>query len=304
MIIDVKTATGTQQIWKQERLVLSLKASVQGTPGVSVWTDLHGNQSSPLASYTPCTDGTTLIDMTDYVRTYPSVAQISVHDADAHNVYNIAVSVVGLINPAGLVIPYQPLSAANALIVPPSMMMYDGTQNDLIEAELYATAGTWSVNGHATLATSKRYIGQITGAFYLSNGTYTKHYMPRLMVCDRLYAQVRWVSCTGQERVHFWEVTKNTIAAANGYSLMPIENEYVEIKGREEGMTLRLDGLDAYDMWYYADILASSKVEIYDGKKWARVSVTTKDATMPDGNNHDGVLEIKIDYKRYDAVAM
>ena len=304
MIVDVKTAQGTQRIWKQERLILSLKASVQGTPGVSVWTNLHGSQSVPLASYTPCADGTTLIDMTDYVRTYPNVAQISVRDTDAGTTYNIAVSVVGLIDPAGLIIPYQPLSVSYALVVPPSMMLWDGSQNDLIEAELYTTAGTWSVTGDASISQNKRHIGQITGAFVLSNGTATKNYMPRRMVCDKLYAQVRWVSCTGQERVHFWEVTKNTIASANGYSLMPTDNEYVEIKGREDSMTLRLDGLDAYDMWYYADILTSSKVDIYDGRAWVRVSVTTKNMTMPDGNNNDGVLEIQIDYKRYDAVAM
>lgn len=304
MIIDVKTAQGTQKIWKQERLVLSLKASVQNTPGVTVWSNLHGSSSAPLASYTPCADGTTLIDMTDYVRAYPSVATLYVSDLDALATYTIAVQVVGLINPEGLVIPYQALRAASALVIPPSMILIDGSQDDLVHAELYTTSGTWGVSGSATLSVDKRMIGQISGRFTLSDGANTKTYMPRLLTCDNLYAQVKWASCTGQERVHFWEVVKNEIASANGYNLMPTDNEYVEIKGREDSFTLRLVGLDAYDMWYYSDILTSSDVEIYDGKVWARVSVETKNMTMPDGNNQDGKLEINVKYKRYDAVAM
>lgn len=304
MIIDLTSVSGTQSLWKKDRIVL-YGIGQDYSVSTLFWTDLHGSQSSPIATYTPTSTEEVYIDVTDYVRAYPSVTHLYVYSAQMQSVVDVEVQVVGLINPEDVILPYQKLQAGSALVVPPSMILHDGSQSNNIEAEFYATAGNWGVTGNASISQDKRYVGQITGSFTLSDGTRTKAYTPTLMRCDVLYAQVRWESFTGQERVHFWEVVKQTQATENAYSLMSADNSYIEIKGRADGFTLRLEGLDVYDLWYYSDILTSSKVEIYDGSKWQRVQVATKEVTLPDGEaGMDGKLEVKVNYKRYDAVTM
>ena len=93
-------------------------------------------------------------------------------------------------------------------------------------------------------------------------------------------------------------------APANSYNLLPIDNEYIEIKGRVDEMTIGLDGLTIYDLWYYGDVITSSKVEVDDGRGYNRVEVTTKSITLPSGEaGNDGKLEIVLNWKRYDAVS-
>lgn len=301
MIWELQTITGTQDVWKQERYVIHDNVY----DGWRLYTDLHGSAASPIAVYT---GGEVYIDVTDYLRTYPTCSKIFVADDLTPGTYTtINVQVVGLINPESVIIPPHALAGDGALIIPPSMMICELDHNGLEEAEFYATAGTWNVTGEATMAIDKRSIGQIGGSFTLTDGTHTKKYVPRPFRCDVSYALVRWVSFTGKKRAHWFEATKARTAAADGYSLLPIDSEYINVKGRDDGFTLRLDGLDVYDLWYYADVLTSSKVEVSldDGATFDRVQVTSKDITLPDGEaGTDGKIEIDINWKRYDAVAM
>lgn len=304
MIINLATATGTQHLWKQERIIVKA-TGYQNTDRLLFYTNLHGSQASPIASYVPDGDGSVYVDITDYVRVNPSVTSLYFYDGNA--TYTIAVSVDGLINPAEVIIPPHNLDGAYALIVPPSLILYDGGQEDDISAEFYATTGTWSVTGLASLANTKRSIGQISGAFTLSNGTNTESYETTNILCDRDYVYVKWVSFTGVERKHIFYATKQTLDAAEKFSLLTIDNSYNEIKGRVDSMTLKLDNLDRYDLWYYCDILLSSHVEVSidGGSTYTQVQVTGKGVTLPDGDaGNDGKLEVDINYKRYDAVAM
>ena len=41
-----------------------------------------------------------------------------------------------------------------------------------------------------------------------------------------------------------------------------------------------------------------------DGTNYERVQVVSKNVTLPDGEATDGKLEIEVNWKRYDAVAM
>ena len=82
-------------------------------------------------------------------------------------------------------------------------------------------------------------------------------------------------------------------------------NDYDDVKGREDSFTIRLDGLNNYDLWYYADLITSSSVKVtLDGEKWQKVQVTEKNITLPDGEANNGILEISLNYAKYDAVAM
>lgn len=305
MIVDVpNTSSSTSaslSVWKQERLVFKVQETAN--IAVGVWTNLHGSYSSPMVLYTVPSSGVLYVDMSDYARTYAdTLTKITVYGGYKHE---YTITFAGLINPVSVIIPGNSLASAGALIVPPTMLICAFDNNDLEEAEFYKVTGTWGVTGHASISLDKRKIGRIRGSFTLGDGTHFKTYNPRPMRCDVRYALVRWVSFTGQTRTHWLEVVKVKTDASAGYNLLPIDNEYVEIKGRVDGFTLRLDGLTAYDMWYYADMVTSSKVEVsLDGTNYDRVQVSTKTFIQPDGENNDGKFEINVNWKRYDAVAM
>ena len=73
-----------------------------------------------------------------------------------------------------------------------------------------------------------------------------------------------------------------------------------------DSVTLVIDELSAYDLWYYSDIITSSKVEVFisGAVGWSQVQVTNKNVTIPDGDARNGKLEITINWRRYDAVTM
>lgn len=304
MIYNLSSLVGqTLHLWKQERMI------VKSTSGATwgVFTNLHGTQAAPMAVYNADSNGLLYVDLTDYIRTYAStLTTISFTTGIGGTTIPFFVVIDGLINPQSVFIPYHYLEAYSALIVPPSMMYNTFDQNDPCDYEFYATAGTWSVTSGASLSVDERHIAQIDSAFTLSDGTHSKKYSPKPMRCDVEYALVKWISFTGVERKAWFEVIKFKTENAGNYSLVPIDNEYIEVKGRTDGFTLRLDGLSCYDLWYYSDVINSSKVEVSfnGGTLWSQVQVKTKDYTIPDGEGSDGKLEIAVNWKKYDAVAM
>lgn len=298
MIVNVTGYTSVK-VWKQERLIARLTSI---TDNVTLYSTID-SVTTELATYTPSASGEVLIDLTDYVRTYPDVD--SFRFAFGGNSRILAVTMAGLINPDSVIIP---ANWEYAKIVPPTHMIA-GTSGTII-AEFYDfSAGTYAVGG-ATWVNSHRGISvtQNTVDLYCSTPSGYKHkvYVMRPQQCGVQYALVRWVSFSGATRTHYLELVKAKTDAANNYSLMPTDNEYIDIKGRVDGFSMRLDGLDAYDTWYYADMLFSSKVEVSldGGTTWAQVQVTSKSITLPDGDNADGKFVVSLNWKRYDAVAL
>lgn len=52
-------------------------------------------------------------------------------------------------------------------------------------------------------------------------------------------------------------------------------------KSRKKEITLKLDDLTAYDLWYYSDLLTSSNVFAYVDGEWQRIQVITKNINIP-----------------------
>lgn len=52
-------------------------------------------------------------------------------------------------------------------------------------------------------------------------------------------------------------------------------------KSRKKTITLRLDDLSTYDLWYYSDLLTSSNVFAYVDGEWQRIQVITKNINIP-----------------------
>ena len=122
--------------------------------------------------------------------------------------------------------------------------------------------------------------------------------------CGKRYAEVEWVSFTGQIRRHVFEVVKLTEETTNEVSLETLTNEYDVRKDRRVSFSLRLEGLTAYDYWYYSDLVTSSSVKVsLSGTNYRQVQVTAKKSTTPETSAGKPLnLEIPINYVRYDTL--
>ena len=201
----------------------------------------------------------------------------------------------------------------DALIVPPERILYAGLTD--IRCEFYpavTTGLTWALEGAAQWAVDKRWVDAIGDfiIYRLKSGQATiarkSTFQPTIIdACKSPAVAVRWVSFTGVQRVHHFMLRKPTIASAENYQLLTMDNSYNEIKGRVDGFDLYLDDLLPYDLWYYADVITSSKVEVsMDGQTWNQVQVTNKNVTIPTGEMGNGKLEITVNWRKYDPVTV
>lgn len=322
--LDQQETAVSVQYWKQERLIFRVPTGT-GEP-VRVYSDL-----GTIANYTGF--GSYIdIDLTDWVRANEEIAardnvyistiiQSGVFDVDVEWVLDIQTA--GLINPENVLKPDS--NFLHFPIVAPTR--YIGGEDTICEVytdyessnPARSMAWAWynaqGRRGGAIL--SKGLHSLQVGSEYkmLAFGTGSQLVNPdkkaiipiQEQECEVTYALVRWVSFTGGTKQHVFELVKPKTSVADAYSLEPIDNEYVEIKGRVDGFTLKLDNLSPYDMWYYSDVLTSSKVEVSldHGATFDRVQVTNKDMTLlTNGNMSNGVLEFNVNWRRYDAVSM
>ena len=309
MIIDLTTGTHTNvPYWQQERLVLKLTTA-------SDHVDLYdwAQPSAPLATYLTA-NGVAEIDITDYVRANPTRNSYALSYENAGGYWRLSIVRAGLIDPEGMIIPQHELTARGALIVPPSKMIATG---GTIRAGFYKTQGDWRryLQGRWVELENGYLVAHGTDDIVISDSGFEG--MKKFVISERLcgvrYATIGWTSadnCSGAplDRVHTWEVRSQEVASADGYSLMEWDNAYKTIKGREDGFTLFLDDLSAYDVWYYSSILTSSYVVLkeIDGVTLDEdvvLEIVSKNATLPNGSAL-GKLEVQVKFKRYDAVSL
>ena len=307
MIINYKT-TNAAAYWKAERLIMTATGV---SAAVHMWTSTDGSFDNPIATYLADAAGVVKIDVTDYIRTYGN-KQLRFAETSG-NVYLVQVSVRGLINPDSVIIP--PSGWLYGKIMPPYKMYRATTAAGLI-ARFYPSGYTWDAAytladgtiSRETDVNQELEIPQTAVKISVASADpepaddIERNLSP--LLCDHRYAAVRWEDFMGDTRLHTWEVVKQKTDATDTYSLMNLNNEWEEIKGRTDGFTLRMDGLCLYDMWYYSDLITSSKVEVSLDGEFYRVQVTSKSFTMPDGENNNGKIEINVNYRRYDAVTM
>ena len=309
MIINLTTGTHTNvPYWKQERIVLKLTTASDHVD-LYDWSQL----SAPIATYLTA-GGVAEIDITDYVRANPTRNQYALTYEGAGQYWAMSIVRAGLINPEGMIIPPHELTDRGLLIVPPSKMI---ATTDVTRVGFYKTYGDWRqyINNRWIVLENGYIPVQDTDPISISDSGFEGMHQFRITerICGVRYATIGWTSadnCSGVpvDRQHTWEVRGQEIESAGDYSLMEWDNAYKTIKGREDGFTLFLDELNAYDMWYYSSILTSSHVvlkEIDDVTLDEAVvlDVVGKSVTLPNGYSL-GKLEIQVKYKRYDAVSL
>lgn len=295
------------RVWKQERNVLHV--TDESATQCSVCFPTLGDV---LATYTLDAAHKVTIDLSDLIRVH---AEAGAHDLFVRTDGGAAQYVKADYEVAGLISPEHVLIPANdtgAPIVPPSVVLeHVGSAENAVEfyarEQIRVTVGTREQLVQAytpkSIAGAQSYVLPSSGKMYAIK--------TQPLACGRTYASVRWQSFTGQTRVATWEVVKGKTATMGALGIIDLGRSdetigHKTIKGREDGFTLHLDGLSAYDAWYYGDIVTSSKVEVsLDGETWRLVDVATKEANTPDGNSGKlAAIDVAVIYAQYDAVSM
>lgn len=310
------TQTASHDYWSQERVIF--KGTGISDP-IKIWSGSHGSQAEPIATYSADGNGEAIIDTTDYLRTYNTQigAQIILYFAIGANTYAKTMTNEGLINPESVISPESEIGQKFLLkVFAPSVMLAPIAVGAPIIFELSNDSLYQFMTGrikelpsgtitHFARSNTLAIATEAVEFWHLADGSYGQVELQELDDC-MLYAAVEWVSFTGVKRRHTMQVRKRKTSNDGAYNLLGVDNEYVRIKGRVDSFDLYLDELDEYDVWYYADIINSSDVRVsFDGKNWARVEVTEKNYTLPDGDaEKNGKIEISVNYKKYDAFAL
>lgn len=305
--------------WMAERALITI---TDATPNGNVRLRVQTKLTLPApwrtrldVTYITDENGNLVIDVSDALRMYKNMLDIRVRVKDIEQAAETiqTAQIMGLVNPLKLLTPESPNLSAQygQIIMPPQRMLQ---VLDTI-AECYFTQPSQFTIANpegSFVDENKRAIQCYDRLQIARNGTIVAEYQLELATKQcRLYAVVEWVSMTGVLRRHTFWVIKPEIEVADKYDLLTNDNSYKEIKGHEDGCTLMIDGLNAYDVWYYSDLAMSSevRVSIYNGAGIGIASIpaliTTKKVTMPDGDGGKlGSVEFECKYKRYDAVAM
>lgn len=265
------------------------------------------------------------IDFSDLVRLSAtgmcSISQNDAYDVIIGSTYTMRWTQAGRISPTAYfrALPPDDMADTFELAISAPSVMYKRLNNnaDPIRFELAADGG-----GGYQFATGRvkfppladepiefaRAIEIPSGAdsvefWHLNDAMYYRYPLKELE-CGKRYAEVEWVSFTGQTRRHVFEVVKLTEETTSEVSLETLTNEYDVRKDRRVSFSLRLEGLTAYDYWYYSDLVTSSSVKVsLSGANYRQVQVTAKKSTIPETSAGKPLtLEIPINYVRYDTL--
>lgn len=285
--------------------------------------------------YTPSADGSLVIDVTDLIRIYAASSinelgiQLQEVDAEGEDVGTSTtcfITIAGDTNPAQWLVPNHPVMIWQDM----GLGMQAGLPSKILESigiahrfPIYGYNTTTNdylifVNGSSQTITDERLRLSMTARVIevkKKNQSATLHRQSiSLLAPCRTYAAVEWRDRLGMIKRTTWELRAAVENTLGEIELEQIENAYDVRKGKEITATLHLEGLTAYDVWYYGDIATSSDVRVglsisdYDSgtdrlKTTSKVAVTTNKVEIPNGD--DGklyTLDIEIKFKRYDTI--
>jgi len=288
------------KVWLQERSLIF----VTNTNGAQ-YVDLY-NGDTKLARYNFDNGGKVTIDVTDYLRAYPSTASLKVV-VQGESALTISTEVAGRINPDHLLLPPRP-KIEGWTIAPPCKMLQDIGTPIIFEAYGFTPDGDCEFKTDLEQVpneigrTNTVQVGAKTIEVAEAHDVLATIALQPL-TCGTKYAAVEWVSASGITRRHTFEYKGVNSAVSASISLQTMDGSFDVRKGRRDGFTLSLGGLNAYDMSYYSDVLLSSCVRVsFDGREWHKVDVTSKSITIQDGDAEFQKLEIAVNYKEYDAL--
>lgn len=320
------TINWNTNVYAQERSILTLSDYDANTATIEV---VSTNPSGISAKYViPIGRAALKIDLSDLVRIAASrgstggtftVKELDSGGSELHS-YGKTYTISGRINPRAYfrALPPDDMADTFELAISAPSVMYKrlGNNADQIKFELAdGGSGYLFATGRVKFPpltdepiNFAQAIEVPSGAdsvefWHLNDAMYYRYPLKELE-CGKRYAEVEWVSFTGQTRRHVFEVVKLTEETTNEVSLETLTNEYDVRKDRRVSFSLRLEGLTAYDYWYYSDLVTSSSVKVsLSGTNYRQVQVTAKKSTTPETSAGKPLtLEIPINYVIYDTL--
>lgn len=312
MIVNFPTT-----IWQQERSIMTIGTFNANTAYVKIVCN-----TAPMvgltAKYVKPSAGELQVDLSDLVRIIAAGnVTVSEHSADDTQIGSAITKTwtrSGNIGFANIIAPPNEIGAHFRLRVFPPSMMLKPFDDINISFEISNENSASFERGEIQELPSQDYYsfsrenildtGTDLVEFYENQEYRGKIELKPLDPCKR-YAMVQWVSFSGITRCHTFEVINCKTETEDTISLQQVYNHYKELKGRMDGFVLRLEDLDRYDYWYYADLITSSQVRVIvqGTTEWRLVQVTTKAVEIP--NTDAGklnTLEIKVNYAKYDTL--
>lgn len=317
----------TLEVYTRERTVL--KRTIQVAAGGVLEVAYMGT----VLQFYDQLDGVFEGDITDIVRMYAAGDDdnftVSVYAPGGEMIYSwvVTMKIVGTIKPENLVMPLHPFIERELLTelqyegisVFPAMIYGESggvfTDHSLILAMRVPEDVLPFFSVHAYYDNENQSVDYSDGQVYLPRRVdvvslrvaMVQYNLTRVrpILCGHTYALVRWVGRDGYARQLLWEVEDVQLEQGEQYALYNMNTPFDIRSGAISKMTLKLDNLCAYDYWWYSDIITSSDVRVivdneaqFDAS--ARVQVTTKNVTIPNGDN-GATLRVNINFRKYDA---
>lgn len=268
--------------------------------------------SETIAKYSNITNRQMLCDLTGYVIANPNPSEAVVVSDGTSSVTITWASSGLLVNPAKLQRPKYPFAKyftdtatgklydGNGLIIFAPTSTYQG---DTFLAYCADASVEFSTIGDGwNTADSTVYDTELTTDTYIAIGkidSKTVYEMPlRTRNCELQYMRVRW-ECGLKKNLyknHTFEVYRNERAVTTSEQIYNYIDDGLALQSRAwaDTITLRLDNLTAYDLWYYSDLLLSQHVYAEINGTYQRVQVVTKSITIPTNSTKREELLIEI----------
>lgn len=301
----------TTDFYKQERLLLRVYNIVGNTLTLNTLVIDGVSYSSFSATHVP-TNGEVNIDVSEFARMAQSQFSFKITDSSTNK--TLTGNYAGNTNPADYLAPTSPmfqkiapfLHDTSLQMFLPSMII-GGTQR--VQCEYILQEGQDTIGAHEGVYSTLTF-GLVALESGVSEFIYDINqemkFVQRLapQECGVRYFFVGWRSRTGKMKRHFWEVVKVTESVSKSQELLTLSNEYNVRKDKLVSLTLRLRNLDAYDFWYYSDIINSEEVIVRsDNGQVHRAECTTKKSVTPDGDGGKmNTLEVELNYIRYEGI--
>jgi hypothetical protein len=318
------TVNWITNVYTQERSILTCSNFDANATAVGI-SVTNPSSLGITAKWIIPTSGVLQADLSDLVRMADSGAAILYEmniNGGTISTESISWSKAGRIQPGAAIIPPNSFDESPAVntndigITAPSVMLRSFNNNVLIQFEMADTGGGYQFSTGrllfkpygGTLVPFTREVAVPNNAdiieFWHLDETMQYTQTLKDLECEKTYALVEWISYTGKTRRHVFEVVKLTEETTNEVSLETLTNEYDVRKERRVSFSLRLEGLTAYDYWYYSDLVTSSSVKVsLSGTNYRQVQVTAKKSTTPETSAGKPLtLEIPINYVRYDTL--
>ncbi len=196
-------------------------------------------------------------------------------------------------------IPANPYNVKNVYQLPPFVILSNITvsEDPVFNIELGVT-GAFSAYGISVpaddVALKQYYELEIFGHIgeWVSCGDWMTQV--KAVPCGVKYKYVTWSGRLGGNKFAIWLVKDITETVTETQDIQTMSKRYDVRKKYNEQVTLYLDGLTAYDVYYYSDIIFSNSVKMGNGS----VKVTTSSITYPNGGD-TGSIEVVVEFANY-----